>query len=144
MDDNTTNTEDSAEELWLQIGGTFTKVLNIDALGVDSGTLKLLGTGGDFGDANVDNVGSIALDIIKADGSSITTSNDWTYVGSVTVNGANIAGDGATTITNVVNYSAGTQAGYTGTLTVYGLSGVGTNRLCFSGGVITNNVDLSP
>lgn len=43
IDDETTNTEDSAAELWIQINGTATKALDVDATGINVDGLQVDG-----------------------------------------------------------------------------------------------------
>ena len=108
IDDASSNSEDTAVEVYIQVGGAATKALNIDAAGVDSGTLKLLGTAGDFGDGDVDNVGDITLDTITADGSAITINSALTLASTVTATGA---------VTTVGNATVGGVLGVTGAQT---------------------------
>jgi hypothetical protein len=95
VDDNTTNTEDTAVELYVQVGGVATKALNVDASGVDCGSLKVLATAGDLGDGNLDNVGAISCDSIGADGTAVAIN---TGTGEVTLDGkyAVVGGDATT------------------------------------------------
>ena len=73
VDDNTTNTEDSAVELYIQSAGTATKALDINTTGVDCGAGQILATGGDMGDGALANVGALTCDSVDGDAAATLT-----------------------------------------------------------------------